>query len=71
MWKNEISFQKLLDSVGKDEIWMPNFLHLEDTVDTSIVRNIQTLVLETKKNFYIKLCFIKGFFYWFFRKSEM
>lgn len=35
MWKNDISFQKLLDSVGKDEIGMLNFLRLEDTVDTS------------------------------------
>lgn len=62
MWKNDISFQKLLDSVGKDEIWTLNLLHLEDTVDTTIVRNIQKSVLETKKTFYVKVCLIKSFF---------
>lgn len=62
MWKNDISFQKLLDSVGKDEIWMLNLLHLEDTVDTTIVRNIQKSVMETKKSFYVKVYLIKSFF---------
>lgn len=61
MWKNEVSFQNLLDSVGKDEIWTLNFIHLEDTVILATVRNIQKLLLETKKPFTLRYASQKAF----------
>lgn len=61
MWKNEVSFQNLLDSVGKDEIWTLNFIHLEDTVILAAVRNIQKLLLETKKPFTLRYASQKAF----------
>lgn len=70
MWKNEVSFQNLLDSVGKEEIWTFNFIHLEDTVDTSYSQKHSEVVLGDQKSFYIKVCIIKGFYYGFFRKLK-
>lgn len=68
MWKNEVSFQNLLDSVGKDEIWTLNFIHLEDTVDTSYSQKHSEVVVGNQETFYIKVCITKGFYYRFFRK---